>query len=108
MLDIKIIRENLEEVKNRLKRRGGDFKELDELLKPEEARRLSLKESESLKNKKKKLSEEVGKLKQQGQDASQLMEQVKAINILIKELDDKNPKLGKRGAERNTQDSQHS
>ena len=89
MLDIKIIRENLEEVKNRLKRRGGDFKELDELLKPEEARRLSLKESESLKNKKKKLSEEVGKLKQQGQDASQLMEQVKAINILIKELDDK-------------------
>ena len=89
MLDIKIIRENLEEVKNRLKRRGGDFKELDELLKPEEARRLSLKESESLKNKKKKLSEEVGKLKKQGQDASQLMEQVKAINILIKELDDK-------------------
>ena len=56
MLDIKIIRENLEELKNRLKRRGGDFKELDELLKPEEARRLSLKESESLKNKKKKLS----------------------------------------------------
>ena len=35
------------------------------------------------------MSEEVGKLKQQGQDASQLMEQVKAINILIKELDDK-------------------
>ena len=47
MLDIKIIRENLEEVKNRLKRRGGDFKELDELIKPEEARRLSLQESES-------------------------------------------------------------
>ena len=89
MLDIKIIRENLEGVKNRLKRRGGDFKELDELLKTEEARRLSLQESESLKNKKKKLSEEVGRLKQKGQDASQLMEQVKAINILIKELDDK-------------------
>ena len=89
MLDIKIIRENLEGVKNRLKRRGGDFKELDELLQTEEARRLSLQESESLKNKKKKLSEEVGRLKQKGQDASQLMEQVKAINILIKELDDK-------------------
>ena len=41
------------------------------------------------KNKKKKLSGEVGKLKQKGQDASHLMEQVKAINISIKELDDK-------------------
>ena len=48
MLDIKIIRENLKEVKTKLKRRGGEFKELDELLKPEEARRLSLQESECI------------------------------------------------------------
>lgn len=89
MLDIKIIRENPEAVKTSLKRRGGDFKELDELLKPEEDRRVGLQESESLKNRKKKLSAEVGKLKQNGQDASQLMEEVKAINVSIKELDDK-------------------
>ena len=89
MLDIKIIRENPEAVKISLKRRGGDFKELDELLKPEEDRRVGLQESESLKNRKKKLSAEVGKLKQNGQDASQLMEEVKAINVSIKELDDK-------------------
>ena len=55
MLDLKTIRDNPEAVKSRLKRRGGDFKELDELLKPEEDRRLGLQESESLKNKKKKL-----------------------------------------------------
>ena len=101
MLDIKIIRENLEEVKTRLKRRGGEFKELDELLKPEEARSLSLHESESLKNKKKKLSAEIGKLKQKGQDASQLMEQVKAINVCIKELDDKIQNWEKEIHERN-------
>jgi seryl-tRNA synthetase len=89
MLDLKIIRENPEAVKTRLKRRGGDFKELDELLKPEEDRRLGLQESESLKNKKKKLSAEVGQLKQKGEDASELMEEVKTINISIKELDDK-------------------
>ena len=29
MLDLKTIRENLEGVKTRLKRRGGDFKELE-------------------------------------------------------------------------------
>lgn len=89
MLDLKIIRENPEAVKTRLKRRGGEFNELDELLKPEEDRRLALQESESLKNKKKKLSAEVGQLKQKGEDASQLMEEVKVINTSIKELDDR-------------------
>ena len=89
MLDLKTIRENPEAVKTRLKRRGGDFKELDELLKPEGDRRSGLQESELLKNKKKKLSAEVGQLKQKGQDASNLMEEVKTINISIKELDDK-------------------
>jgi seryl-tRNA synthetase len=89
MIDLKIIRENPEAVKTRLKRRGNEFNELDELLKPEEDRRLALQESESLKNKKKKLSAGVGKLKQNGEDATQLMEEVKVINISIKELDDK-------------------
>ena len=89
MLDLKIIRENPEAVKTRLKRRGREFNELDELLKPEEDRRLALQESESLKNKKKKLSAGVGQLKQNGEDATQLMEEVKVINTSIKELDDK-------------------
>ena len=89
MLDLKIIRENPEAVKTRLKRRGSEFNELDELLKPEEDRRLALKQSEALKNKKKKLSAGVGQLKQNGEDATQLMEEVKVINTSIKELDDK-------------------
>ena len=89
MLDLKIIRENPEAVKTSLKRRGGEFNELNELLKPEEDRRLGLQESESMKNKKKKLSAEVGQLKQKGEDASQLMEEVKVINTSIKKLDDK-------------------
>jgi seryl-tRNA synthetase len=89
MLDLKIIRENPEAVKTRLKRRGGDFSELDELLKPEEDRRAGLQQSEALKNKKKKLSAEVGQLKQKGQDASKIMEEVRVINISIKELDEK-------------------
>jgi seryl-tRNA synthetase len=89
MLDLRIIRENPEAVKTLLRRRGGEFNELDELLKPEEDRRLALQESESLKNKKKKLSAGVGQLKQNGEDATQLMEEVKVINASIKELDDK-------------------
>ena len=68
MLDLKIIRENPEVVKTRLKRRGGEFNELDELLKPEENRRQALQESESLKNNKKKISAEVGHLKQKNEN----------------------------------------
>ncbi|GJL78792.1 MAG: serine--tRNA ligase [Nitrospinaceae bacterium] len=90
MLDIKTIREHLEEVRARLERRGeGTSRALTDFLPLEEERRRHLSESEALKNKKKKLSAEVGKLKQQGKDAAKEMEEVKSINFAIKELDEK-------------------
>ena len=89
MLDIKFIRENIQVVKTGLERRNGKFPDLDDLLEQEEERREGLQESEQLKNKKKKLSAEVGKLKQQGQDASKQMDEVKNLNVFIKELDEK-------------------
>lgn len=89
MLDIKFIRENLQTVKKSLGRRNGNCPDLDTLLKQEDERRQGLQESEQLKNKKKKLSGEVGQLKQQGQDASKQMEEVKNLNVSIKELDEK-------------------
>lgn len=90
MLDIKYIKEHLEEVKARLESRGeGTSHALAGLLKPEEERRRRLMESESLKNKKKKISDEVRKLKQRGKDAATEMEEVKTINAAIKELDER-------------------
>ncbi|MDA0692369.1 MAG: serine--tRNA ligase [Nitrospinae bacterium] len=90
MLDIKTIKENMEAVKTRLERRSpGTSQALQDLMRPEEERRRCLTESEALKNKKKRLSAEVGKLKQQGKDAAQEMQEVKIINASIKELDDK-------------------
>jgi seryl-tRNA synthetase len=89
MLDIKFIRENIKTVKTALERRKGKFPDLDELLQQEEERREGLQESEQLKNKKKKLSAYVGKLKQQGQDAAKQMDEVKNLNVFIKELDEK-------------------
>jgi seryl-tRNA synthetase len=89
MLDIKFIRENIQVVKTGLERRNGKFSDLEDLLLQEEERREGLQESEQLKNKKKKLSAEVGKLKQQGQDASKQMNEVKNLNVFIKELDEK-------------------
>ena len=89
MLDIKFIRENLQTVKTGLSRRNGNNHDLDALLKQEDERRQGLQESEQLKNKKKKLSAEVGKLKQQGKDATQQMNEVKNLNVSIKQLDAK-------------------
>ena len=90
MLDIKFIRENLSAVKKSLGRRNDTCPDLDVLLDQEDQRRKGLQESDQLKNKKKKLSAEVGKLKQQGKNAIQQMNEVKKLNISIKQLDEKN------------------
>mgnify|MGYP000417947206 CR=1 FL=1 len=90
MLDIKYIRENMETVKEKLSRRGDrSLENLPRLLEMDFVRRGALRESESLKNKKKKISAEVGRLKQKGEDASQEMGEVKEINLSIKDLDAK-------------------
>lgn len=89
MLDIKLIREKIEDVRRSLKRRGpSEGTELDELLVLDNERRKCLSETETLKNRKKKLSAEVGQLKKSGQDASALMEEVKGINEHIREYDE--------------------
>ena len=89
MLDIRKIRENPEAVQAALARRGAAAAEgMECLLEADRKRRAGISQSEQLKNKKKTLSAEVGKLKQQGEDASALMEEVKVINEQIKQLDD--------------------
>lgn len=89
MLDIKYIRENTDKVKARLLLRGGGFSEsLEKLVELDGRRRTTLQESETLKSKKRSLSAEVGKLKQEGKNADSQMEEVKTINARIKTLDD--------------------
>ena len=87
MLDIKHIRENLELIKTQIARRGQAYG-LEKLVELDGKRRARLQDSESLKNKKKTISAEVGKLKQQGKDAAPHMEEVKEINDRIKILDE--------------------
>lgn len=88
MLDIKYVRDHTEEVKKRLARRGDEFSDqLKRLVELDGERRKMLHESETLKNRKKTLSAEVGKLKQQGKNAGEAMEEVKTIAARIKNLD---------------------
>lgn len=87
MLDIKLIREQPDFVKAHLARRGSGAEEaLDQLLKVDHDRLLTLQKTETLKSRKKTLSQEVGQLKQKGEDAARQMDQVKSINQEIKQL----------------------
>jgi seryl-tRNA synthetase len=89
MLDIKLIREQGESVQNQLNRRGpGTAADLQQLIEDDSLLRNQLNLSQQNKNAKKKLSADVGELKKQGQDATQLMAAVKTINAEIKKLDD--------------------
>lgn len=86
MLDLKFLRENLEEVEKRLKTRGGDsdlsgFKELDS------KRRKLLTESETLKARRNAVSEEIGKLKREKKDASILVAEMQEEGAKLKALE---------------------
>ncbi|MGI6211349.1 MAG: serine--tRNA ligase [Anaerovoracaceae bacterium] len=85
MLDIKRIREDFDNVKERVEFRGkGDFgigrvKELDE------ERRKLLAEVETKRNRQKTVSREIPKLKKAGEDATEIMAEMKALSNEIKE-----------------------
>jgi len=86
MLDIRYIRENLEEVEARLKTRGGaialgSFRDLDQ------QRRELLQESETLKALRNKVSEEISKVRDKSQVQDQITE-MREVGQKIKVLDE--------------------
>jgi seryl-tRNA synthetase len=88
MLDLKFVRSNPGVVKEALDKRGAKVN-LDEFLAQEESRRKILVQVESLKGQRNRVSEEVGRLKQSGQDADALVQEMRQVNQDIKELESK-------------------
>lgn len=87
MLDAKFVRENIGIIQESLRKRNYDIS-LDEFLKFEEQRRSLLRESEELRNRRNVVSEKIGRLKTQKQDASQLIDEMKQVSGRIKAFDD--------------------
>ena len=88
MLDLAFVRANLSLVEEKLRARGqdpaallGDFHAVDA------HRRERITEVEQLKAQRNKLSEDVGKLKRSGQDATALMEETRALKERMESLD---------------------
>lgn len=89
MIDIKLIRENAELVKQRIAIRGLDTKPVDEILTHDLKRREIIQEVEKLKNLRNKVSDEIAKMKKEKSDASVKIAEMKKTSDDIKMLDGK-------------------
>lgn len=87
MLDIKLIRNQPQQVQEALEKRGVQAP-LSEFLELEERRRTLLVEAESLKNRRNVVSEEIARLKKARQDAEDLVLQMREVGAQIKALDE--------------------
>jgi seryl-tRNA synthetase len=86
MIDAKYIREHLDEVRERLARRGQAVN-FDQFLLIDGERRKNLQEWERLRALQKKVSDEVSKKKKEKQEASDLIAEMKKVSQEMKDLD---------------------
>jgi seryl-tRNA synthetase len=86
MLEAKYIREHLDEVRKRLALRGQTI-DLDRFVLIDGERRKTIQEWETLRALQKKVSDEVSRKKKEGQDASELIEEMKKVSQELKGLD---------------------
>ena len=86
MLDVKLLREDLAQVKERMATRGAVIN-WDEFVSLDRERRETLAAVERLKEKKNRLSGEIGKLKKTGGDATALMSEGEEVSAEIRNLE---------------------
>jgi len=88
MLDFKYIRDHIDEVRERIEQRGVKV-DWESFLELDTSRRELLKEVENLRYQKNTVSENIAQLKREKKDASQEIENMRALSQRIKELDGK-------------------
>lgn len=90
MLDLKLIKENTEDIKKRLASRGKDFSsDLDRALALDENRRGLIAETEKLKAKQNEITKEVPRMKKEGKPTDELFAEMKLASEKVKEDDAK-------------------
>jgi len=100
MLDIRLIRQQPDFVRQRLATRGPDSdQQFDALLQIDVERRRSQTRLQELQAERNRLSKEIGRRKGAGEDASELQEQVKAHSVEMQELNTASEELSTRQEE---------
>ncbi|MDV3426453.1 MAG: serine--tRNA ligase [Bacillota bacterium] len=91
MLDIRLIRNSRDNLKDKMKDRGESFNldVIDQVYDLDEKRREYLVHAEELKSRRNKDSEEISRLKKSGSSVSELFDDMKKLSIEIKEYDTK-------------------
>ena len=87
MLDIRLIRNEVEKVKEKTQKRGVDPAVIDEILELDESRRKLIKETEELKSKRNKVSEEIAQKKRNKEDADDAIQAMRQVGEDIKDID---------------------
>ncbi len=93
MLDIRLLRDNLEDTIRRLELRNKDFSYLRDVANWDKEIRIIKTQVEQLKAKRNDSSKKIGTYKREGKDVSEIMNAVTNIGEEIKELDDKKSNL---------------
>ena len=87
MLDARFVRENVQLVQAALEKRGYAIT-LDEFITLEGKRREIIGEVEELRNRRNRVSDEIGRLKKRGEDGAALISEMKDVSKRIKDLDE--------------------
>ncbi|MBM7098011.1 serine--tRNA ligase [Bacillus sp. H-16] len=89
MLDVKLLRKDFENIKEKLAHRNEDISDLDRFGELDVTRRELIKKTEELKGRRNTVSQEVSQLKREKKDADHLIKEMKEVSATIKDLDDK-------------------
>ncbi|WP_147805267.1 serine--tRNA ligase [Alkalicoccus halolimnae] len=88
MLDPKLLRNDFEGVKEKLKGRNEDISALDQFEEKDEKRRTLIQQAEELKGRRNKVSQEISEMKREKKDASEEIAEMKKVSAEIKKLDE--------------------
>ena len=95
MFDVKLLRSDLAAVQAAMQNRGKQIEELNGFTALDVKRRELLQETEQLKNRRNTVSQEVAGRKRSGENADELIQEMKVVGDRIKELDDEIRVLGR-------------
>ena len=88
MLDLKLVREDLQGTIKRLETRGGDFSYLNKIAELDEKRKEIILEVEQLKSKRNETSKLIGQYKREKKDVTELLSQMDGVGETVKQLDE--------------------
>lgn len=88
MLDLKFLRKNFQEVKEKLQHRGEDLTDLGAFEELDSKRRELIAQTEELKSKRNEVSQQVAVLKREKKDADHLIAEMREVGDNVKALDE--------------------